>query len=233
MSGGHIHLDFAGLTGRQRYKLMIGTVVPRPIAFVTTVDDKGVVNAGPFSFFNALSDDPPIVALGVEYRSGVDSKDTGRNIRLTDEFTVNIVSDEILEAMNVGAIPFESDVDEIAVAGLTAVSGTAVGCPRIAESPASFECRRYVTLGIGHSREIVLGEVLGLHIREDAVDLSDFHVDPSVIDTVGRMGGHGYVRTRAVFDLPTMTVADWQGRRVPERKNGAGDAGTARGTGQR
>ncbi len=221
MSDDHVHFDFARLTGRERYKLMIGTIVPRPIAFVTTVDEQGVMNAAPFSFFNCLSADPPIVALGVEYRAGRDSKDTGRNIRQTGVFTINIVSDAILEAMNVGAVPFSAGVDEIAAAGLTAVPGTHVSCPRILESPASFECRRTMTLDISHSREIVLGEVVGLHLRSDTVDLSNFHVDPARLDAIGRMGGHGYVRTHETFTLPTMTVTDWESRRVAVRSNGA------------
>lgn len=227
MSGDHVHFDFHGLSGRQRYKLMIGAIVPRPIAFVTTIDDRGVVNAAPFSFFNCLSADPPIVALGVEYREGRNSKDTGRNIRLTGEFTVNIVSDTILEAMNVGAIPFDAGVDEIALAGLTAIAGTQVKCPRIAESPASFECRRTVALDISHSREIVLGEVVGLHLRADTVDLTNFHVDPVRLDAIGRMGGHGYVRTHETFTLPTMTVADWENRRLSVRSAGSAAAGRA------
>jgi flavin reductase (DIM6/NTAB) family NADH-FMN oxidoreductase RutF len=220
LTGDHIHLDFRQLTERQRYKLLIGSVVPRPIAFVTTVDDKGVINAAPFSFFNCLSADPPIVALGIEYREGRDSKDTARNIRLTDEFTINIVSDSILESMNVGAIPFDSGIDEIAAAGLTPIPGVDVKSPRIAESPASFECRRYITLDIGHSREIVLGEVIGMHARPDTIDLSNFHIDPTKLDAIGRMGGHGYVRTHETFNLPTMTVADWESRRVSVRTNG-------------
>jgi flavin reductase (DIM6/NTAB) family NADH-FMN oxidoreductase RutF len=228
VSGDHIHFDFARLSERQRYKLLIGSVVPRPIAFVTTVDENGTVNGAPFSFFNCLSADPPIVALGIEYREGHRSKDTGHNIRITDEFTVNIVSDAILEAMNVGAVPFDAGVDEIAMAGLTAVPGTDVRSPRIAESPASFECRRYVTLDIGHSREIVLGKVIGLHLRADTVDLSNFHVDPARLDAIGRMGGHGYVRTHETFDLPTMTVAEWEGRRHPVRSDGPAPSGPAK-----
>jgi len=225
----HVHLDFATLTARERYKLLIGTVVPRPIAFVTTVDENGTVNAAPYSFFNCLSADPAIVALGIEYRGRSDtSKDTGRNIRIGGEFTINIVSDAILEAMNVGAVPFGPEVDELAAAKLTSIAGTAVKSPRIAESPAALECRRYVTLGIGASREIVLGEVLGVHLREDAVDLGNFHVDPTVIDAIGRMGGHGYTRTRDRFDLPTMTVADWTVQRIPVRSNGTRGVGDGR-----
>ncbi len=231
MSADHIHLDFRELTPRQRYKLIIGSIVPRPIAFVTTVDASGRVNAAPFSFFNCLSADPPLVALGIEYREGRASKDTGRNIRLTDEFTVNIVSDAILEAMNVGAVPFDEGVDEVALAGLTPLPGIEVASPRIAESPVSFECRRFITLDIGHSREIVLGEVIGMHARADVIDLSNFHIDPVRLDAIGRMGGHGYVRTGETFDLPTMTVADWENRRVSVRSNRNGGSGRASGSG--
>jgi flavin reductase (DIM6/NTAB) family NADH-FMN oxidoreductase RutF len=102
----HLHFDFAILSARDRYKLLIGTVIPRPIAFVTTVDEQGAVNAAPFSFFNCLSADPPILAIGVENHPDMRFKDTGRNIRMTEEFTVNIVDDAMLEAMNVCAIPF-------------------------------------------------------------------------------------------------------------------------------
>lgn len=200
--------DFAELTGRERYKLLIGAVVPRPIALVTTVDEDGVANAAPFSFFNCLSADPAILALGVEFRASGSQKDTGRNIRATQCFTVNIVSDAILEAMNVCAVPFDAGVDELAKAGLTASPGARVRSPWIAEAPAAFECRHHTTLGIGNSREIILGEVLFAHFRSDVVD-DRHYVDPVKLDAIGRMGGHGYASTRDHFDLRTMSVERW------------------------
>jgi flavin reductase (DIM6/NTAB) family NADH-FMN oxidoreductase RutF len=206
----HTHFDFARLSPRERYKLLIGTVIPRPIAFVTTVDEHGAQNAAPFSFFNCLSADPAIVAIGVENHDDMRFKDTGRNIRMTEEFTVNIVDDAILAAMNICATPFPPEVDEIALSGLTAVKGVHVKCPRIAEAPASLECRRYLTLEVGKSREIVLGLVLACFIKAGAVDSATMHVDQRRMDAVGRLGGHGYSRTRDQFDLPTMTVAEWE-----------------------
>jgi len=202
-----ITFDFAALTERQRYKLLIGAVVPRPIAWVTTVDAKGVVNAAPFSFFNCLSADPAILALGVEYRAGGGQKDTGRNVRETLAFTVNIVSDALVAAMNVCAVPFERGVDELAKAGLTAMPGVKVPCPWIGEAPAAFECRHHTTLGIGSSREIILGEVVFAHFRAGVVDPAKHYVDPAALDAVGRMGGQGYATTRDYFDLPTLSVA--------------------------
>jgi flavin reductase (DIM6/NTAB) family NADH-FMN oxidoreductase RutF len=206
----HHHFDFTALPARDRYKLLIGTVIPRPIAFVTTVDERGRVNAAPFSFFNVLSADPAIVAIGVENHADMRFKDTGHNIRMTEEFTVNIVDDAMVEAMNVCAVPFGPEVDELAMAGLTGIPGTHVGCPRIAEAPASLECRRYMTLEVGKSREIILGLVLGCFVRAGAVNPVTKHVDQRGMDAIGRLGGHGYARIRDQFDLPTMSVEDWE-----------------------
>jgi flavin reductase (DIM6/NTAB) family NADH-FMN oxidoreductase RutF len=206
---GKTSFDFDMLSERQKYKLLIGAVVPRPIALVTTIDAEGRTNAAPFSFFNCLSAEPAILALGVENHDDMAFKDTARNIRLTGVFTVNIVSDKILEAMNVCAVPFEAGIDELREAGHTPIAGDKVSCPRIGESPAAFECRQHVTLEIGASRQIILGEVLAAHI--DAALVNDrFHVDPHGLDAIGRMGGHGYARTRDYFDLPTMSVSEWE-----------------------
>ena len=206
---GKTSFDFSTLSEREKYKLLIGAVVPRPIALVTTIDTEGRANAAPFSFFNCLSAEPAILALGVENHGDLGFKDTARNIRSTGVFTVNIVSDRILEAMNICAVPFGPGIDELREAGLTAIAGDKVACPRIAESPASFECRQHVTLEIGASRQIILGEVLAAHIHASIVN-DRFHVDPHGLDAIGRMGGHGYARTRDYFDLPTMTVSEWE-----------------------
>ncbi len=205
-----VAFDFADLTARERYKLLIGAVVPRPIALVTTIGLDGVVNAAPFSFFNCLSADPAILALGVEYRPSREQKDTGRNVRDTKAFTVNIVSDAILEAMNVCAVPFPPGVDELKQAGLSANAGVKVPCPWIAESPAAFECRHHSTLEIGTSREIILGEVVFAHINGTVINTANLHIDPVALDAVGRMGGNAYAPTRGAFDLKTMSVATWE-----------------------
>jgi flavin reductase (DIM6/NTAB) family NADH-FMN oxidoreductase RutF len=218
----HLTFDFASLSPRERYKLLIGTVVPRPIALVTSCDPQGVVNAAPYSFFNVLSADPAIVALGVENKADMAFKDTAYNIRMTEEFTVNIVDTKLAHAMNVCAVPFPPDVDELAMAGLTARPGVKVRCPSIREAPAALECRRYMTLEISRSREIILGEVVAVHLRPDIVDTEKLYVDHAGLDALGRMGGHGYVRTTDYFDLPTMTLAQWQeeGSRAQGRETG-------------
>lgn len=203
--------DFADLSARDRYKLLIGTIVPRPIAWITTVDGQGRVNAAPFSFFNVLSSDPAIVGVGIGTHPDLSVKDTGRNIQMTGEFTVNIVDHACLEAMNVTATPFPSEVDELAAAGLTPVPGTHVASPYIAEAPVALECRRHVTVEVSASRAIVLGQVVAMHIRRSLVN-ERLHVDPVKLDALGRMGGHGYCRSNETFDLASLSVAEWEAR---------------------
>ncbi|ANM05197.1 flavin reductase-like protein [Rhizobium phaseoli] len=198
-----ISFDFKELSERERYKLMIGTIIPRPIALVTTVDEHGRINAAPFSFFNCLSADPPILAIGVENHPDMSFKDTGHNIRMTEVFTVNIVSFAIAEAMHVCGAKYPRGVDELREAGLTAISGEKVASPYIAEAPAAFECRRHVTLELGRSRQIVMGEIVYAHYRDGVVDPERLHVDPAAIDAIARLGGDTCATTRDRFEMLT------------------------------
>jgi flavin reductase (DIM6/NTAB) family NADH-FMN oxidoreductase RutF len=208
--------DLSRIAPADAYKLLIGTVVPRPIAWVTTVDAAGTVNGAPYSFFNCLSFDPPLVALGIDSLPNHRLKDTGENIRRTEEFTINIVSDALAERMCITAIPFPSGVDELKKARLTAVPGTHVATPRIGEAPVALECRRYAGVAVGR-REIVLGTVLAIHIRADIVDAETFRIDPERLDAIGRLGGSGYARTRERFNMPTPTLAAWDAGTRPMR----------------
>lgn len=202
---GHTHFDFASLTERERYKLLIGTVIPRPIALVTTVNREGQANAGPFSFFNVLTHDPALVAIGVENYADLRFKDTARNVRETGEFTVHIVDDDLVDQMEICAIKFGPEVDELQEAGLKTVPGTMVGSPRILAAPAALECRQHTTLQVGPAREIIIGEVVGIFIRSDAIEPSNLHIDQLLMDAVGRLGGHSYTRTRDQFEVTTQT----------------------------
>lgn len=205
----HTHFDFATLTERERYKLLIGTVIPRPIALVTTVDSEGRRNAGPFSFFNVLTHDPAIVAIGVENQADLSFKDTARNIDETKEFTVHIVDDALVRQMEICAIKFGPEVDELTEAGLETAPGVMVASPRILAAPAALECRLHSVLRVSPAREIILGEVVGLFVRSDALNPSNLHIDQQVMDVVGRMGGHTYARTRDQFDIKTQSKEDW------------------------
>ena len=203
-----MHFDLQVLEPRDCYKLLVSVVVPRPIALVTTLDNEGRVNAAPFSFFNLLGSDPPVVALAPG-----EGKDTARNIRERGEFVVNIVDEALAPAMNVCAVPFPPGVDELEAAGLTAVPSIAVGPPRVGESPVSLECREHTTLSIGRNR-ITLGTVLHLHIRDDLVDPEKMHVHADRLHAVGRMHGGGwYARTNDLFDLPRLSYQEWQAGR--------------------
>lgn len=203
--------DFAALTAQERYKLLVSTVVPRPIAWVVTQDEEGRLNAAPFSFFNVFSGDPPLVVIGIGGRKPGDVKDTGSNIRVTGQFVVNLVSYETLAGMNVTAIDFGPEVDEIREAGLTTTPSTHVAPPRIAESPVALECERTMTLEVAADRALVMGRVLAMHIRDEAVlDRARCYVDTPALDLVGRMhGAGGYVRTNEVFELRRIQEADW------------------------
>ncbi len=212
MSDTHVRFDFDALTPRERYKLLIGTVIPRPIALVTTQGRDGRANAGPFSFFNVLTHDPAVVAIGVENQAEMSFKDTARNIRETGEFTVHIVDTALVDRMEICAIKFGPEVDELAEAGLETVPGTHVRTPRLVDAPAALECGRMMTLELGPAREIILGEVRAVFIRSDLVDAETLHVDQVGMDAIGRLGGHLYARTQEQFEVITKTVDQWSRR---------------------
>ncbi len=185
--------DFAAMRAENIYKLLISTVVPRPIAWVTTRDLDGSVNAAPFSFFNCVSGDPPVVCIGIGGRAPGDSKDTGGNIRRTGEFVVNLVSHELAGEMNVTAIDFGKAVNELAQAGLDTAPSAHVKPPRIATAPVSMECERLVIVEVGVDRSVILGKVVAMHIRDDCVlDPVRCYVDTPRLDLIGRMHGAGW-----------------------------------------
>lgn len=203
--------DFAGMSAENVYKLLVSTVVPRPIAWVTTRDVDGTVNAAPFSFFNAVSGNPPVLAVGIGGREPGDVKDTGGNIRRTGEFVVNLVSDALADQMNITAIDFGKEVAELAEAGLRTADSVRVRPPRIAESPISFECERLVIVEVGVDRAVVLGRALAVHVRDDCVmDAERCYIDTPRLGLIGRMHGRGwYARTTDLFEMPRIEVGDW------------------------
>ena len=205
--------DFDTISPQDRYKLLVSTVGPRPIAWVVTQDAKGVTNAAPFSFFNAISGDPPLVIIGIGGRKPGDAKDTGNNIRETGQFVVNMVSDANAQAMNITAIDFPHGVDEIKEAGLTTLPSVKIKVPRIAESPVALECERFMNIDLGSDRTLVIGKVLAVHVQDDCVlNAERCYIDNEKLDLIGRLHGGGwYSRTRDRFDLPRIALADWKG----------------------
>ena len=182
---------------------MIGAIVPRPIAFVSTISPDGVRNLAPFSFFTGVSANPPIVCFCPMRRERPDPrKDTLRNIMTTREFVVNVVSEELAEQMNITAAEFPPEVDEFEASGLTPIPSDLVKPPRVSESHVHMECRLYLAIEIGAlpvSGNVILGEVVRFHVDDQYVD--HFKIDPGRLRAIGRMGGASYTRTTDRFDM--------------------------------
>lgn len=195
--------DFESLAGEQRYKLLTATVTPRPIAWVTTCSAKGELNAAPYSFFNVMGHTPPTVAIGLLPSATGGFKDTATNILATGEFVINLVSEEMAEAMNQTCVAAPHGVDELKLAGLEGIASEAVRPPRIAGAPVAMECRVLSSMVTGPSQTIVIGTVVRMHIVDRFVmDADRCHVDTPALNLIGRMHGSGwYTRSQDLFQL--------------------------------
>jgi len=197
----------------QAYKLLVGLVAPRPIALITTMDELGQLNAAPFSAYNYLCTDPPIIGVGVTNRPGQQfvPKDTARNIRRTGEFVVNVVTEDIAEKMNICATDFPPDMSEVELAGFTTVPSQIVKPPRLAEAHAALECREHSTIEIGRSL-IILGRVVSIFVEDQFVDPTGPYIKADELHAIGRMNGLGnYVRTRDAFlSIPRISYEEWK-----------------------
>ena len=208
-----MQFDLEALPASHAYKLMAGLVAPRPIALITTHDEDGRLNAAPFSAYNYLCTDPPLVGVGVANRPGEAfvPKDTAENILRTGEFVVNVVTEDLAEAMNLCAVDFPRGVNELEIAGLTTVPSQSVKVPRIAQAHAALECRLHTSLDFGKA-SIILGRVVAVFVEDRYVDPAGPYVKAEELHAVGRMNGLGnYVRTRdAVFTMPRVTYEEWK-----------------------
>jgi flavin reductase (DIM6/NTAB) family NADH-FMN oxidoreductase RutF len=185
------------------YKLMIGAIVPRPIALVSSVDEANVRNLAPFSYFTACSSNPPVVVFCPILRPLPPmAKDTLHNIMATREFVVNIVSEEFVDRMNATAATVGPEVDEFALSGLTPIASDLIKPARVAESHVQMECRLLQIVQVSDKPgggSLVLGEVKRFHVDPDLIE--NFRIDPDKLRAVGRMAGSTYVRTTDRFDL--------------------------------
>ena len=199
---------------REIYNLLIGLVAPRPIAWVTSMDQEGRVNAAPFSSYNYLCTDPPIVGMGVMDKAGGVGvpKDTAWNIKRTGEYVINVVTEDLLEKMNICATDFPAGVSELGMAGLTTAASSVVKVPRIAEAHAALECVEYAAIAIGNKSRIILGRVLAMYVEDRFVDMAGPYIKAEELHAVGRMNGLGsYVRTRDAFvTVPRISFAEWE-----------------------
>jgi len=197
-----VELALSELSAKERYRLLIGLVVPRPIAFITTRSEDGVVNAAPFSFFNLMGEDPPIMVVSLESRPDGSIKDTLRNIRWTGEFVVNLVDEAIAAAMHQASANYPPEVSEVSAVGLSLAPCREVAIERIAEAPASLECKVLQTVAIGPTRRIVIGKIFRLHVRDTLVDPATKRIREDAYHPVGRLYANSYVKTRERFTLP-------------------------------
>ena len=185
------------------YRVLTGVVVPRPIAFVSTVSADGNFNLAPYSFFNAVGYDPPTIVFSSSRHVGGKQKDTLANIEQTGEFVVNVVVDDIAEAMNKTAAEFPAGVSEFEIAGLTPAPSDLIKAPRVAESPVNMECRLIQVVPIGkgaHEHGLVIGEVILMHLRDDILD--GHRVNHHILKPTGRLAGSMYCHTSDVFEMP-------------------------------
>lgn len=208
-----MYFEIEKITARETYNLLIGLVAPRPIALVTSMNEAGGLNAAPFSAYNYLCTDPPVVGIGVMNKPGgaFVPKDTARNIRRTGEFVVNVVTEDLAQQMNICATDFPEDVNELEMAKLVTSASQKVKVPRIQQAHAALECVEHATIEIGRSR-IILGRVVAIYIEDKFVDLNGPYVKAEELHAIGRMNGLGsYVKTRDAFmTMPRISYEEWK-----------------------
>jgi flavin reductase (DIM6/NTAB) family NADH-FMN oxidoreductase RutF len=196
-----MELDLEGEHAHRSYPLLVSLVTPRPIAWVTSLSPEGHLNAAPFSFFNALGANPPIIGFCPGDRDDGQPKDTARNIRATHDFVVNLVDEELAEAMNETSASVPYGQSELEAVGLTTAPSSVVKAPRIAEAPASLECTEWGTLQIGENR-LIIGIVKRIHVREELIDPETLRIRDDRFRVIGRMASpHWYCRTRDRFEM--------------------------------
>jgi len=206
-----MELDPTTLELRERYKLLIGCIVPRPIAFVSTVSPQGGPNLAPFSFFNGIGAEPMTLLFCPANRPDGGEKDTLRNCKPvseggTGQFVVNAAIEAYAREVAVAAEPLPHGTSEFELAHLDTAPGRRVKAPRVARAPWAFECETLQVLrlapGVPLGGNVVVGRVLHVHVDERVVDTSNLHVDPAALSAIGRMGGLSYCRTRERFEMP-------------------------------
>lgn len=198
----YVELDANTLETTDRYRLIIGCVVPRPIAWVTTVNAKGVVNAAPFSAYNYVSHSPPLLAINIGERNG-QLKDTARNIRDTGEFTVNVVTESVMELMHACGADYTPDESEAEALDIAMLPSSKVRSPRIAASPIHMECKLVQAVTLGKSLSaLYIGEIVAFHLSTDVYD--GRHVDSVKLRPLARLGGPFYAGLGEIWNRPAL-----------------------------
>jgi flavin reductase (DIM6/NTAB) family NADH-FMN oxidoreductase RutF len=206
-----MQLTLSDLSPTQRYFVLSSLVVPRPIAWVTTLNEDGTVNAAPFSYFQLLGQEPPVIVLGFGTRRDGTAKDTYLNIRRSKEFVINMVTEENAPQMNLSSVDFPTGTSETAMLSLPTEPSVAVKPPRLAIAPAQLEGREIQTLLVGNNT-IVMGELLVAHIRDEFIDAKTLRVHTEQMHLIGRLQGGeggGYARTREPIFHKRLSYEEW------------------------
>ena len=198
-----MELDLASLDRRSAYKAMISLVIPRPIAFVSTLGPAGNINLAPFSYFNGVSSAPPIISISVGPKRG-GTKDTAANIRREGEFVVNVVTPELMAGVIVGATDHPPEVSELELAKLTPAPSSKVRTPGVKESPIRLECTLHQIVDVEGGTSLILGRIVHVHV-DDAIWV-DGRVDPKRLTFVGRLGDDLYCRINDIFEAARGTA---------------------------
>lgn len=191
----------------ENYRILTNVVVPRPIAWITSLSQTGVINLAPFSFFNAVGSDPLYVVVSIGLRDHGTLKDTARNIEASGEFVVNLVTEELVRAMNISAADFPPDQSELVAADLHGAPSNKIAAPRLAEAQVSLECRLFKSQALG-ANTLYIGEVVMFHVADHLMG-PRLHVNNFA--PLGRLGSPSvYCRTTDRFELPRISYSDWQ-----------------------
>lgn len=187
---------------RDNYKLMIGSIIPRPIAFVTSLGEDGTLNGAPFSYFNVVSSNPPMISISIQ-RKGTERKDTASNIITNKEFVVHIVDEDNVEKINMTAANLPANESEVNLAGLTEVSSTNISVPGVKEAKIRMECKLEHVVELGEpdspTGDLIIGKVVQFHINEDIYE--DGRIDPKGLAAVSRLAGISYAKVGEIFDM--------------------------------
>lgn len=193
-----MYIRTAEQTAHDNYKLLIGSIIPRPIAFVTSIDEQGIVNAAPFSFFNIVNDEPPMIMFSCVRKSSGEMKHTASNILGNGEFVVHIVDEDNIAAINHTSINAPEGISELELAGLTPVLGQMVKVPRVAECKIAMECRLVRHVELGHC-DMIIGEVLGFYVEDELIH--NGRIDAAKLKPVSRLAGATYAAIGRTFDM--------------------------------
>ncbi|AIQ57969.1 flavin reductase family protein [Paenibacillus borealis] len=192
-----ISIDPQHNTERDNYKLLVGSIIPRPIAFVTTMSEEGILNGAPFSYFNIVSSNPPMISISIQHAAG-QSKDTARNIKQTKEFVVHIVDQQNVGQVNITAAPLPPDQSEISLAGLTPVDSLQIAVPGVKEAKVRMECLLEHCVELPNN-DLIIGRIVQFHMDEDIYEQG--RIDPVKLGAVSRLAGNNYAGVGEIFTI--------------------------------